>query len=51
MTQKQRKRSPWRLFFHALKPYWGHLIISALFVLLAAVCVYLAPFVTSFTLD
>ena len=51
MKDKKRKRSPWRLFFRVLKPYWGHLILAALFVLLAAICVYLAPFVTSFTLD
>ena len=36
MTNKKQKSSPWRLFFRVLKPYWGHLIIAALFVLLAA---------------
>ena len=51
MTNNKRKRSPWRLFFRVVKPYWGHLILAAVFVLLAAICVYLAPFVTSFTLD
>ena len=50
-TPKIKKRSPWRLFFRVLRPYWGYVILSALFVLLAAICVYLAPFVTSFTLD
>ena len=51
MTNNKRKRSPWRLFFQVLRPYWGYLVLAALFVLLAAICVYLAPFVTSFTLD
>ena len=51
MTEKKQQRSPWRLFFRVVRPYWGHLIVAALFVLLAAICVYLAPFVTSFTLD
>ena len=45
------KQSPWRLFFWALRPFWPELILAAVFVLLAAICVYLAPFVTSFTLD
>ena len=51
IQQTKPKRSPWRLFFRVLRPYWGYVILSALFVLLAAICVYLAPFVTSFTLD
>ena len=50
-TQNNSKGSPWRLFFRVLRPYWGHLTLSAVYVILAAVFVYLAPFVTSFTLD
>ena len=52
MTEtKKRKRIHWHLFFRMLRPYWGYMMSSALYVLLAAICVYLAPFVTSFTLD
>lgn len=37
--------------FISLRGYKYHLILSGLFVLLGTICVYLAPFVTSFTLD
>lgn len=48
---KEKKRSCWKLFFISLRGYKYHLILSGLFVLLGTICVYLAPFVTSFTLD
>lgn len=46
-----KRKSPWRLFFKELKGSRYRLLLAAVYVLLGTLCVYAAPYVTSFTLD
>ena len=51
INQNKKPVSPWRFFFRSLHGFRHNLIASFLLVVLSTLCVYLAPFVTSFTLD
>lgn len=48
---KPKSTSPWKFFFRSLHGLRHHLVASCIYVVVSTLCVYLAPFVTSFTLD
>lgn len=47
----KEKKSPWRLMIAALSGSKHFLVLAAVFVTFGTACSYVAPFVTSFTLD